>query len=116
MLTLGDFPVERMGAGALSGRAVKTLAGFIPKELRLELFRLVYTKCGSSPTATARVVGINPRQVYFYLPSRTGKIRNFPGDETTARILKAALKVNRGKTLKLLKRASKRFSRLAASL
>lgn len=100
----------------MGNRNVRILAGFIPKKLRLELFRLVYSSCGSSPTATANAVGIHPRQVYFYLPGRSGRIRNYPDDETTAQILKAALKLARGKTLKLLKLALRQFSRLVFSL
>lgn len=77
---------------------------------------MVYNSCGSSPTITAKAIGIHPRQVYFYLPDQSGRIRNYPDDETTAQILKAALKLVHGKTLKLLNRALKQFSRLISSL
>lgn len=100
----------------MADRNIRILAGFIPKKLRLELFSLVYSSCGSSPTVTANAIEINTRQVYFYLPGKSGRIRNYPDDETTAHILKAALKLAHSKTLNLLKQALRQFSRIIFSL
>lgn len=96
----------------LSRECVDKLASFIPKKLRLELFRTIYRQCGSSPTATAKILGIHPRQVYFYLPNHTGKIRNYPNDETTQLILRAGLKIAPEKTKAILSQALDKFSEL----
>ncbi len=97
-------------------RVTSAIAEYLPKKLRLELFLLVYRRCGSSPTKTARALKMHPRQVYFYIPGRRGKIRNFPSDETAAVILDAALKLSHGQALKMIRRAYKRFSRLVFKL
>lgn len=102
--------------GILHTRVTQAIAEYLPKKLRLELFMLVYRRCGSSPAATARVLKMHPRQVYFYIPGRRGKIRNFPSDETAAVILDAALKLSRGQALRVVRRALKRFSRLVFKL
>jgi len=71
---------------------VKRLASFIPKSERLALFKQLYELCESNAQKTARILGINPRQIYFYLPNNGRKVRNYPNDETTSLILRAILK------------------------
>jgi len=92
------------------------IAGFIPKKLRLELFKAVYQQCESSPTATAKAIGIHPRQVYFYLIGKNGKVRNYPNDETTTLILRAGLKLTPDKTLAVINEALGSFSELVKQI
>ena len=89
------------------------IAGFIPKKLRLELFKAVYQQCESSPVATAKAIGLNPRQVYFYLIGKNGRVRNYPNDETTALILRAGLKLIPDKTQAIINEALNSFAELA---
>jgi len=71
---------------------VKRLASFIPKNDRVVIFKQLYEACGSNVQDTARVLGINTRQVYFYLPKNGRRLRNYPNDDTTALIIRAVLK------------------------
>ncbi len=100
----------------LNTERLDKIASFMPKKLRLELFKAVYRQCESSPTATAKAVGIHPRQVYFYLIGKNGRVRNYPNDETTALILRAGLKLNPDKTLAVINEAFGIFADLVKQI
>lgn len=93
--------------------SLRKIVGFIPKDKRLELFMSFYKECGSNSRETAKILGINIRRIYFYLPNKkNNKIRNYPNDETTYLILKAFFKKNPRKTFKVLRRLYTEFGKL----
>ena len=67
------------------------IAPLLPRNTRIELFKLVYRNCNNSPSEVGRILGMNPRQVYSYLPDSKKSVRNYPNDLTTVTILRAAL-------------------------
>jgi len=85
------------------------IVSLIPRPTRLELFRLVYKNCNSSPNEVAKILKMNPRQVYFYLSSSKRTIRNYPNDLTTLVVLKVALQLAPIPTKNLLNKTISNF-------
>ncbi len=90
--------------------AMRRLASFIPRDDRIKLFMTLYDMQDGSAQRTAKALGIHPRQVYFYLPGRRGRIRNFPNDQTTYLILNALARKDPHAALAKMKDLAMEFS------
>jgi hypothetical protein len=92
--------------------SLERIAAFVPRSERVKLFKTLYLMCNSNAADTAKLLGINVRQVYFYLPNHKGKFRNHPNDKTTYLILRALFKKNPKVALGALNSLSNELSNL----
>ncbi|OYT55315.1 MAG: hypothetical protein B6U77_01985 [Candidatus Hecatellales archaeon ex4484_218] len=96
--------------------ALKQFVSFIPKDERIKLFVNFYREYGFSSREVAKILGINIRRVYFYLPNKKRKIRNYPNDEITYLILKNFLEKNPKKAFIYLRDIYNRFNKLRTTI
>ena len=77
-------------------------------ETRTGLFLVVYDYCKGDADKVASMIGINPKQVYTYHPSRRegGKRFSVPSDKLMARIIEACMKIDPNETRAALKLGS----------
>jgi len=77
----------------------------VSDEARTSLFLMIYDYCKGDAHKVASMMGINPKQVYTYHPSRreTGKRFSVPSDKLLARIIEVCMKIDSNETRRALK-------------